>query len=93
MADTLIEAMKAAGARAGDLWKIARPDVPPEQAVAELRAAYPDAFAPPVNVRNLAGAEYDRAKREMLDEGRQDTLRRMRDSNTAAAMARVEKRK
>ena len=93
MSRELVKAMLLAGAKANDLWKIARTDVPPDQAVAELRAKYPDAFTSRLNVRELTGKDYEKAKSEMLEEGRQTTLRRIRDRNTEAALARHRDRK
>ena len=93
MADTLIELFKAAGAKSPDLWKIARTDIPPKEALAELQRSYPNAFAPAIDARKLSGKDYEKYKNEMLEEGRQNTLRRIRNTNTKAALAMSRERK
>ena len=72
MTETLIEALRSAGAKSTELHKIARTDVPADQAVAELRRTYPGAFAPAVNVRTATPAEYAALKKDAIDVIRRD---------------------
>ena len=65
MPDTLSEAANAAGLLDPDLLKLARTDVPPREAMAELQGKFPDAFKPQKHARDMTPAEFKAGMREI----------------------------
>ena len=65
MTDTLSEAATAAGLLDPDLLKLARTDVPPREAMAELQGKFPGAFKPQKQARVMSPAEFKAGMRAM----------------------------
>ena len=65
MPATLSEAATAAGLLDPDLLKLARTDVPPGEAMAELQGKFPGAFKPQKHARDMTQAEFRAGMRAM----------------------------
>ena len=59
---TLTEAGKAAGLRDDDLLKIAKTNLAPAEAIADLQRRFPDAFEPTFDARTASREDYAREK-------------------------------
>ncbi len=85
MAATLIKAAAAAGAIDPDIVKAARTDIPPAEAIEELRRQFPAAFRPVFDARTASKAEVDARWREM----QQAEGRRRYDRDVATSLDRL----
>lgn len=84
MTETLIEIASEFGAHSPDVVLHARTDVPPRQAMEELRRQFPASFKAPFDARTASRAEID-AK---MDEIRRAERQRVDDHATAQILAR-----